>query len=1013
MLSNQALKLTLFVIFSISGFSGLIYESIWTHYLKLVLGHAAHSQTLVLILFMGGMAIGAWLVSRKSETVKNPVIAYAIIELIIGVLGLLFHQVFITSQSLLFEHILPMAPDSEIAGIIRWTWGAILILPQSILLGATFPLMSAGIVRLFPANTGSVVSTLYFSNSIGAAVGVLVSGFVLIDLVGLPGTILTAGLLNILLALFVWAAAKHKTFIPLPPTVTTKLSSPPVVPEQAKLLLLASAITGLASFFYEIGWIRMLNQVLGTTNQSFELMISAFITGLALGGLWVRQIIDKVSNVVRFAGHVQIIMAFFAVSTLLLYDSTFDFMAMMMQALQRNEAGYRIFITSSHMIAFVIMTPAAFMAGMTLPLFTYAYMNSGRGEKGIGRIYAANTLGSIAGIILAVHLVMPLWGVKNLIAIGAFFDLALGMVLLIIAHKNVSPSRLNPIFAILAGLTLLISVMAEFDRGKMASGVFRKGTLDVSTQEIVFNKDGKTASVSIRETVDKSNGNKWLSILTNGKPDAAVVLSDSEYAVDEPTMVLLAAYPLSVHPDATTAAVIGMGSGITSHTLLQTDRLKSVDTIEIESAMVEGARFFGDFSRNVFNDPRSHIHIDDAKSFISANNRSYDLIISEPSNPWVSGVSSLFTQEFYRHAKRHLNEDGVFAQWLQIYEIDVNMVASVLKAMDNQFKYYAIYQTVNLDTVILASDHPRVLEFDPWIFDQYSLKSSLERLDIRDLSDLYARRIGTKATLQHLFNLAFEGTPPNSDYFPLLGRQAPKTRFLTQNAQDFVQLPYSTIPLLDFIDPLPIGATRYGLTPTKHLDASLKELMASMLYSKIVLQEKEPSSQAYWGLVNPEVLDNTYRLVERTTGYLERCSQPPGFENSLLDIALLANIHLPATKASKIWQRLIESPCFENSSEAIKTWILFFESVAQRSSKEILIIINRLLSTISISERLSPAQASYLYVAGLAAHLSLGQIQKAQEFVASAPPIFAPEKTLPLNIKLLQSLTAAGIQSQP
>ncbi len=437
MQNNYSIRNALFLIFAVSGFTGLIYESIWTQYLKLVLGHAAHSQTLVLALFMGGMAIGAWLISKKSRQIANPILLYALIELIIGLLAVIFHQVFISSQQLLYASVLPGIESPHIATTIRWLWAAMLILPQSIMLGATFPLMSAGIVRLFPMQTGSILAMLYFTNSIGAAIGVLFSGFVLIDLIGLPGTILTAGLLNIFLAFFVWFIIRGKPSAEIATTgetSTAKVASSDAFP-YTRVILLASFLTGLASFFYEIAWIRMLNLVLGTTTQSFELMLSAFIAGIAFGGLWIRKRIDKIDNIIMFVGYVQIIMGMFAIYSILLYNSTFDIMLMMMEAINRNESGYMLFMASSHLIAFLIMVPTTFMAGMTLPLFTFSYMKAGHGEKGIGRIYAMNTLGSITGILLAVHLIMPVFGLKNLVALGSLVDILLCIGLMYLAYQ--------------------------------------------------------------------------------------------------------------------------------------------------------------------------------------------------------------------------------------------------------------------------------------------------------------------------------------------------------------------------------------------------------------------------------------------------------------------------------------------------------------------------------------------------------------------------------------------------
>src|SRR5499433_1496347 len=195
----------LFAIFAASGFAGLIYESIWAHYLKLFLGHAAYAQTLVLAIFMGGMAVGSWISSRLSPRWRNLLTAYAITEGAIGILAFVFHQVFIASTGLAYDSILPRLGGST-AAVYAFKWGlsALLIFPQSVLLGSTFPLMTAGVLRSFADRPGRSVAILYFTNSLGAAIGVLISGFVLVPAAGLPGTLRIAGVINLLVAAAVW-----------------------------------------------------------------------------------------------------------------------------------------------------------------------------------------------------------------------------------------------------------------------------------------------------------------------------------------------------------------------------------------------------------------------------------------------------------------------------------------------------------------------------------------------------------------------------------------------------------------------------------------------------------------------------------------------------------------------------------------------------------------------------------------------------------------------------------------
>jgi len=992
MRSNNKLTISLFIIFAVSGFSGLIYESIWTHYLKLVLGHAAYAQTLVLAIFMGGMAIGAWLISDKSRKISNPILVYAIIELVVGIFALVFHKIFLVSQGFLYESILVNVDSTNAAVIIRWFWAAMLILPQSILLGATFPLMSAGIVRVSPDKTGSILSMLYFTNSIGAAIGVLVSGFVLIDFVGLPGTILTAGLLNIFLAIFVWALTKQYPVTSTTVAKETAVSTPKSY-SNTRIILVAAFLTGLASFFYEIGWIRMLSLVLGTTTQAFELMLSAFITGIAFGGLWIRRHIDNIKNILKFAGYVQIVMGLMAVSTLVMYNSTFDFMAFMMDALKRNESGYNIFISSSHLIAFVIMVPTTFFAGMTLPLLTFSYMKAGYGERGIGRVYAANTLGSIIGIFLAIHFVMPNFGLKNLISLGCLVDILLGVTLIYWgAQKQIS---IKSKVAISASLILFITVISviEFDGGKMASGVYRHGVMKAKAESIIFQKDGKTSTVVVIENKLKVENidHHRRSILTNGKSDASVSFSNTPPSGDEPTMILTSVFPLSAYPEATTAAVIGIGSGISSNTLLKTDRIKKVDTIEIEEAMVEGARLFEHHSSLVYSDSRSQVHIDDAKSFFAVNNKKYDLIISEPSNPWVSGVASLFTKEFYHQIKRHLNSGGVLAQWIQAYEIDAGLLSSIFKALSLKFKYFVAYQATEGDIVLLASDDQKVLTLDSWVFKQKKLADAMARVNIKNMDDLYARQIGTSSVLRP-FIQTYE-IPANSDYFPVISRLAPKARFLNKNSLDFVNLRYSSVPVLDILDPLPDSSSRYNFTRSVSFMHSKSNRLAESIYSYIV--EEKPQ--------NPGNISAELNLsVQSINLYLNKCKKISNAKNTFLYLAQIINVHLPPNKAELFWDKLINKSCRQPLHDLDRKLLIFFKAVGLRNPNK----IQKAVAEIDINKLKKEKEImQYIYIAEMTALLAEKKYTEASSFHDNMPRVFNSTSSSKLIIRLLYGVS--------
>ncbi|MDE1462812.1 MFS transporter [Spartinivicinus poritis] len=774
---------TLILVFFLSGFAGLIYESIWTQYLKLFLGHAAYAQTLVLIIFMGGMALGAWLASKYLHKFKNLFLAYAIVEAIVGIFALVFHNIYVTSTDFSYNIVMPFLGSSLQIEVFKWSLATLLILPQTILLGSTFPLMSAGFIHYFPEKKGHSLSILYFSNSFGAAIGVLVAGFYLVHTVGLPGTLLTAGLINFAVALISWITSKQFVDESIQ---STHLDKQEVETHKTlKVLLIVAAITGAASFMYEVAWIRMLSMVLGSSVHSFELMLSAFILGLAIGGFWIRNKISKITNPIQWLGYIQIIMGILAALTIVFYNYTFDFMAFTMHALQRTEPGYIYFNLVSHAICLVIMLPATICAGMTLPLITYILLENGYNERSIGWVYSSNTIGSILGVVIAVQIVIPLFGLKNLIVIGSTIDILIGIIALALFKY-----KLKTKFVAFILSPLLLSFI-NFNELKMASGVYRSGTLPNSDlSNIIYHADGKTATVAVIKQRKEKNTRIYIS--TNGKTDASATISqDHPPTPDEDTMILTAAIPMAIKSNISSVAIVGIGSGISSHVFLSNPQIESVDTIEIEKEMVEGAKFFKNFNFRIFDDARSNIHIADARTFFFSNQKKYDVIMSEPSNPWVSGVASLYTTEFYSLIKKFIKEDGLFVQWLQIYEIDINLVFSAFRALGENFNDYIVYASNQGDLIIVSSPNKKIDINYIDIFNIDNIRSDLSRIKHSSIDDIIIHEITNKAILSKIINKT--KTNPNSDYFPIIQQKSDKTRYFKSSAHAIFDLKLSHI----------------------------------------------------------------------------------------------------------------------------------------------------------------------------------------------------------------------------
>jgi len=901
-------------VFTASGFAGLIYESIWSHYLKLFLGHAAYAQTLVLMIFMGGMALGAWIASRLSPRWANLFLAYALIEAAIGLAALAFHPVFVTVTGLAFEKLFPALGSPLAVHIAKWLIGAALILPQSVALGMTFPLMTGGVLRVVPQRAGYAIAMLYFTNSLGGAIGVLASVFYFIPLVGLPGTLAAAGVVNLAVA----AAA-----IMLPRTrasgaaATASTTAGAPVP-QLRLLLAVAALTGMSSFMYEVGWIRMLALVLGSSTHAFELMLSAFILGIAAGGLWVRGRMDTTSDTVRLLAWVQLAMGMAALATLPLYGETFGAMEAVLHALAKTESGYLAFNVVSHALCLAIMFPAAFCAGMTLPLITTSLLRRGATERAIGQVYAVNTAGTIAGVLLAVHVGFIFLGLKGIIIAGAVVDLALGAALLAVSPGGSQPRRLAwPLAAAVSGAAVLGAMLfVHFDALLMASGIYRDGERLPPDQRVLLELHGKTATAAV---TGSAHG---ISVRTNGKVDGTVIMDGGVPVTDEITMTLAGALPLFLAPQARHVANIGFGTGMTTHVLLASSTIERVDTIEIEPAMVQAGELLRRANWRALDDPRSRFHFEDAKTYFAAHQERYDVIVSEPSNPWMSGVANLFSLEFYRDVRRYLRPGGLFIQWIQLYETTPKLAATIVAALEENFPDYEFWLANNNDLLIVAVNGGTVPVPDASAFDNPALRKELERFHIANLDDLALHRVAGRAALAPYF--AAFGVPPNSDFFPVLELNAPLARYMHSYTSDLAVLAQSPVPVLALFDARGRQPDPARLTPGERgwltraawvrQAGDIREYMRSGSQKALVPFNVELATDLV--LVRAALVDCKIVLPEFV------------LRQKLADLARFVSIHLPPEVATSFWHELGAERCGARVSEANRRWLRLHRAVA-------------------------------------------------------------------------------------
>ncbi len=861
----RCMLIFLCLVFVLSGAAGLMYESIWTRYLGLFVGHSAYAQVLVLVIFLGGMSVGAFAISGRTERIRRPLLWYAVVELVIGLLGIVFHDVFVATTQLAYDSIFPAIGPGAAHSVAKWAIAALLIVPQSVLLGATFPLMTAGAIRGRTGSSGRAIALLYFANSIGAAVGVLLAGFVLIDISGLPGTLIAAAMINLAVAgaamiaeiranaaLLGAALGRESGIAPASQSPAPAVSASDEIIERARSLLVLVAFgTAVSSFVYEIGWIRMLSLVLGSATHSFELMLSAFILGLALGAFTIRTRTESVASL-RTLGYVQLAMGALAVATLPIYMESFNWMADFMAAFSRSPAGYRAFSLSRYAICLAVMLPATFCAGMTLPLITRLLMRGDHGERAIGLVYGVNTLGSIVGVALSGLVLLPWLGLKWMLVAGALIDVVLGVAVLARVWKR-GEHRLRrrdwvPA-AIGVSALFILGASADFNQSVLTSGVYRYGSAKApKVPDVLFYTDGRTATVSVRRIVLS----KGLSLATNGKPDASLGPEwfhppgvRGPFTHDASTQTLLPLILLAHAPHARMGAVIGQGSGMSSHTLLLDRGLAKLVTIEIEPEMIRASTKFYPANRMVFDDPRSSFAIDDARSYFASQRRRFDLILSEPSTPWVAGVSGLFTAEFYAHVRRYLTPNGVFGQWLHLTEINDGLVLSVIRAVSEQFPSYTIYAVGNRDILVVASPAPQLARPDWSVFERPRIADALRRVYPLTAPTLDALHMADGRTLTPLLGAG----AANSDFYPTLDLGAEKARYTNEAANGFIGLVSDRFGIAPILEGRRSGVTGEVFTPV----AFVPRLEAMELAARW--------RDGYWTGAQPQMLASAERAV--------------------------------------------------------------------------------------------------------------------------------------------------------
>jgi hypothetical protein len=398
---------------------------------------------------------------------------------------------------------------------------------------------------------------------------------------------------------------------------------------------------------------------------------------------------------------------------------------------------------------------------------------------------------------------------------------------------------------------------------------------------------------------------------------------------------------------------------------------------------------FAPRNSNTFADPRSHIVFDDAKTFFSTHNAQYDIIVSEPSNPWVSGVSSLFTAEFYHHVRRYLRPGGVLVQWFQLYEIDMSLVASVLQALGEEFPDYAVYAATNSDLLIVAGDPQTLAQPLADVFQIPGVARELHRIGFHAMDDLRIRRIGSRAALAPLF--ASYGVPANSDYEPYLDLHAAKDRFLQQSAGELTALGVAPVPAVAMLEGRVDRATPDpSIDSEEYLQKS--EYIRRARYARDFLLRSLPPQP--WSI--PRQMEKDLELAR--TRLLD-CREPDRYDiwlHALYQLARDVNPMLGPDDAGAVWTRFELAPCNASIASDQRAWMTLFKAVSRRDAEAMAALGEGLLAR---SSDLPQGHRQYLLAVAMTGYLAQGQRDRAAALWSRYPD--DADAAGDLNLRLL------------
>ena len=718
-----------------SGFCALVYQVAWLRLLRLVFGSSTAAQAAMLAIFMAGLGSGALFLGRRADRSTNPLRMYAQLELGITLAAAASPFLIVVVRSV-YLGLGGTAGLGDVGGnLLRLMLSTLVLGVPTFLMGGTLPAVARAASELSERTAGTgrrYLGLLYGSNTLGAVIGALCTTLWSLEVLGVRKSIWAAAAINGLVVLVAAHLASRRGDRPpatAPAAATTQIEAATTHPEHAAVLtqtgaaaatappkgaarsrvaglpfiLPAAAVVGGVFLLMELVWYRMLSPLLGGSSYTFGLILAVALLGLGLGSL----LYGSGSKTVRPG------LAAFATTCaleavlLLIPFALGDSLAMFASVLQdlRNLGFMGLIVTWLSVIGVVVL-PAALVSGYQFPLLVAIL---GDDDKRIGRdvglCYSWNTGGAILGSVLGGFGIIPILSAPGAWRASALALLILAAIAAFLALRDL-PRHGRPLTAmILAALGLcLLSApgpSAFWRHSPIGLGMLDtqfndhngfKNSIHNHNRTLRWEADGRESSVALDDT------NGW-TFIVNGK-------SDGNARADAATTVMSGLLAAALHKAPRKVLVIGHGTGTTAGWLAQIEGIERVDVIEIEPTILEVVEACRAVNFDAPDNPKIHVIIGDGREHLLTSGERYDIIFSEPSNPYRAGISSLFSKEFYDGVRDHLEPAGIFVQWLQGYHVDPALVRTAYATIASVFPVVETWQVHNFDMTFTASTGP-------------------------------------------------------------------------------------------------------------------------------------------------------------------------------------------------------------------------------------------------------------------------------------------------------------------